>query len=222
VKTASIKDLLNWYESRPLRERAMLLVCLLVVLFFIWDTLVMSQLDLRKKNLQSQAKQLRSEISQLEARQQIAEGRKGFDPDRENRLKLEALQAQLTNNRQQLESNIDSLISPQDMAQLLEDLLQRQGKLILHKLENQSAEAMQLGRIAAETDTELGPVLYRHRLELEFSGDYLATLAYLKKLEQLPRKLVWEDLEIETQTYPRAYVRLSVYTLSLDRGWIGG
>ncbi|SHJ78744.1 MSHA biogenesis protein MshJ [Malonomonas rubra DSM 5091] len=222
MKTASIKDLLQWYESRPLRERVMLLICLLVVLFFIWDTLVMNNLSVRRKDLQKQSQQLKNEITQLEARQQIAEGRKGYDPDRENRLKLEQLQQELKENRQQLESNIDSLISPQDMAELLKELLQKQAKLTLHKLENQPAEALSLGGATADADVDLGPVLYRHRLQLEFSGDYLATLEYLKKLEQLPRKLVWEDLEIKTQTYPRAYVRLSVYTLSMDRGWIGG
>jgi len=94
----------------------------------------------------------------------------------------------------------------------------------LLNLENQPAEVLQIAAAATEAGAaeQLSPVLYRHRLQLEFAGDYLATLAYLKKLENLPRKLVWENLEIETQQYPQARVRLSVYTLSLNKGWIGG
>jgi MSHA biogenesis protein MshJ len=66
------------------------------------------------------------------------------------------------------------------------------------------------------------PALYRHRLRMEFSGDYLTMLKYLRQLEDLPRAMVWEKVEIESDDYPDATVRLQVYTLSLTEGWIGG
>jgi MSHA biogenesis protein MshJ len=57
---------------------------------------------------------------------------------------------------------------------------------------------------------------------MEFSGDYLTLLKYLRQLEDLPRSMVWEEVEVKSDDYPEATVRLQVYTLSLTEGWIGG
>ncbi|NOY12604.1 MAG: type 4a pilus biogenesis protein PilO [Deltaproteobacteria bacterium] len=216
----SLQSLIHRYESRPLRERILLLVCLLVVLFFLWDTAVMNPLDLRKKRDRKQSNELRIELTELTTRQTLVEAHKDFDPDRENRRKLARLQSEVADIQRQLEANVVNLVSPQEMPELLKDLLTQQQKLQLLSLENLPAEALQINERA--TEDPLSPVLYRHRLRLEFVGDYLAILAYLNKLEELPRGMVWEKLEIETQVYPQARVRLQVYTLSLNRGWIGG
>jgi MSHA biogenesis protein MshJ len=219
-KSASLQNLLNWYSSRPLRERALLLVCLLVVLFFIWDALLLSPFEMRKKKALSQASQIRVELTDLTTRQLLVEARKENDPDQENRQLLEQLQGEISRTRKQLEESVVNLISPQEMPGLLKELLVSQRSLKLLSLENQPAESLQISQLVAEK--QLGPVLYRHRLQLEVSGEYLAILAYLQQLEKLPRRLVWEELEIETQEYPLARVRLQVYTLSLSKGWIGG
>lgn len=219
-KAAPLKNLQGWYEGRQLRERIMLLVCLLVVLFFVWDTLLMSPLALRKKQALKQVGGLQIEVAELQTRQQLVEMRKDFDPDQENRARLEALQQQLLASQCRLEENIDNLVSPQDMVHLLRDLLVEQRQLQLIRLENLPVEKLQIDAVTA--DEQMGPVLYRHRLELVFSGDYLATLRYLQALEKLPRKLIWDELEIETEQYPSARVRLSVFTMSLNKGWIGG
>lgn len=219
-RLGTLQDLLQWYEQRPLRERVLLLVCLLVVLFFIWDTAVMSSLGLRKKNARKQAAEIDIAMIELSTQEMLIQARKDFDPDRENRQILEKLQTDIADVRRQLEGNVVNLVSPKDMPQLLKDLLLRQQKLQLLSLENLPAETLQVKEPVG--DDSLSPVLYRHRLRLEFVGDYLATLAYLKTLEEMPQSMVWEELEIETQQYPQAKVRLQVYTLSLARGWIGG
>lgn len=216
----SLQSLIHRYESRSLRERILLLVCLLVVLFFLWDTAVMNPLDLRKKRDRKQSNELRIELTELTTRQTRVEAHKGFDPDRENRLKLARLQSEVADIQRQLEVNVVNLVSPQEMPELLKNLLTQQQRLQLLSLENLPAEVLQVNEQA--TEDPLSPVLYRHRLRLEFVGDYLAILAYLNKLEELPRGMVWEKLEIETQQYPQARARLQVYTLSLNRGWIGG
>ncbi len=216
----SLQSMIEKYEQRPLRERILLLVCVLVVLFFIWDALVLSPFAQRKKAAKKQTSQLQLELTEMGTQEQLLLARKDFDPDLENRQQLESLQTEVAKNQRQLEETVDTLISPQEMPELLKDLLVRQRKLRLLSLENLPAELLQVNEQVA--DEVLTPVLYRHRLRLEFSGDYLATLAYLKQLEELPRRLVWEDVEIETLEYPQAKVRLQVYTLSLTKGWIGG
>lgn len=220
MKNSTVPRLVQWYEQRSLRERVVLLVCAAAVLLFVWNSLVMAPLDQRKKTAQRQTNQVELDLKELEARKLVVQARKDVDPDRENRALLEQLQLEVARVRQQLEKNIDNLVSPQEMPALLKQLLEEQQKLQLVRLENLPAESLQLG---AQAESELGEgLLYRHRLELEFIGDYLATLTYLKKIEALPRRLVWDAVSIETEDYPQARVRLQVYTLSLSKGWIGG
>ncbi|HBC57674.1 MAG TPA: hypothetical protein DCZ03_10965 [Gammaproteobacteria bacterium] len=57
-------------------------------------------------------------------------------------------------------------------------------------------------------------IVYRYPLAITFSGDYFDTLAYLKKLESMEWRPVWETLEYEVTGYPQAKVTLQIYTLS--------
>jgi MSHA biogenesis protein MshJ len=218
--SANLTALSTWYEQRPLRERLMLFVCLLAVLFFLWDLTLQQPLNKRQKLLRTEASDIQSRLTDLEAREQAVTARRNFDPDLENRRRLEILQAEWDRLRDQLADNVVQLISPQEMPELLKDLLLRQEKLQLLSLENLPAEPLNIQAGAA--DNPLFPGLYRHRLRIEFAGDFLSTLSYLRELEQLPRHLVWKELAIETQDYPRAIMRLEVFTLSFTEGWIGG
>lgn len=220
MKTSGLTSLSLWYGKRPVRERVILFVCLLVVLVFLWDLVVLQPLDKQKKQLAAKTSQLHTSLVELEAREQVVEGGRNVDPDRENRQRLESLQEELAKLRSQLAENVASLISPQEMPDLLKALLQRQKKLLLLRLENLPPEEMNIGTGLAKQDLPTG--LYRHRLLLEFSGNYLDTLSYLRDLEKLPGDLVWQELEIKTLDYPLAKVRLEVFTLSLNPGWIGG
>jgi MSHA biogenesis protein MshJ len=179
----------------------------------------MSPLDSRMKKDRTQAAGLQTELTDLSNQEKIIQLRKDFDPDLENRQLLSRLQAEMADVQRQLDENVVNLISPQEMPELLKDLLIRQQGLQLLSLENLPPDAL---RINEQIDEDMIPILYRHRLRVEFAGNYLATLKYLKKLDDLPQKMVWEELEIETLEYPRARVRLQVYTLSQAKGWIGG
>ena len=217
---SSFATLIHWYEQRLLRERVLLLICCAVILYFAWDILIMRPVDLRKRAVKGELSQLQADVAELNPQETVILARKDYDPDRENRQRLVVLQAESAKLQQQLQENITGLVSPQEMPGLLKNLLLRQQKLQLLSLENLPAEPLRISAQAAEGLAS--PGLYRHRLQLVFSGDYLTILAYLRKLETLPRQLIWETLEIETQEYPRAKVHLQIYTLSLEKGWIGG
>jgi MSHA biogenesis protein MshJ len=45
-------------------------------------------------------------------------------------------------------------------------------------------------------------------------------LAYVRDLEQLPTQLYWASLELDAADYPKVAMKLTVYTLSLDRAWL--
>ena len=108
------------------------------------------------------------------------------------------------------------------MVAVLEDMLKRRRQLTLTRLENLPSEPL-LEQPADESPAETAGQrnLYRHPLRIELTGSYLEALAYLQSLEQLPRKLYWQDLSVSVEDYPLARISVTVYTLSLKEGWIG-
>jgi MSHA biogenesis protein MshJ len=65
------------------------------------------------------------------------------------------------------------------------------------------------------------PMLYRHGLRLELEGTYLDCLEYLGAVERLPWKLYWGALDLRTEDFPTNAISIEIFTLSLDREWIG-
>ena len=212
-------SLTDWYNKRSLRERVVLLAGAFFALFLLLYFAAIQPYVRAAEESRRQIAGLKTAIALLAARESELNARKSFDPDRDNRLRIEILEREANQLQQQLEANIVNLVAPRDMPGLLKDLL-TQKKLDLISLENLPPERLKIG--PQGTDAGVAPHLYRHRLSMTFSGDYLTMLDYLRKLEQLPRAMVWEDVEIETTQYPDAIVRLRVYTLSLTEGWIGG
>ncbi len=132
--------------------------------------------------------------------------------DRENFLQV---QQRLDEMNERLGGYAAELIDPAEMSRVLQGVLKEQSKLRLIRVRNLSPEALSA---SAEAQTT---TFYRHGLEIEFEGSYLACLEYLQKIEALPWRFYWQYLEIEVLEYPRNRIRLEVSTLSPDEEWIG-
>ena len=210
----------QWYDHRPQRERIALLICVAVVSLFLMNFLVFQPISKQRARAQGEISQLKTALVELNSRELEIQQRVENDPDDANRLRLAVLEKEAEKLQQQLKTSLVNLVSPQEMPELLKDLLTQQKKLQLLNLENLAPELLELDGNAAEG--AVLPTLYRHRLRMEFSGDYLTLLKYLRQLEELPRSMVWEEVEVKSDDYPVATVRLQVYTLSLTEGWIGG
>jgi MSHA biogenesis protein MshJ len=52
-------------------------------------------------------------------------------------------------------------------------------------------------------------------MQLQLEGSYLATLRYLRALEDLPWKFFWEGVEYEVIEHPTARITLDLYTLGI-------
>ncbi|MCW8860111.1 MAG: type II secretion system protein M [Deltaproteobacteria bacterium] len=218
--TTTSSSMTQWFDQRPLRERALLLVCSFIVLIFLTSILVLQPLSQKTQSRRNELTELKNSLVELKTQETVVTARRNNDPDRENRLRLEILEQESSKLQQQLQASIVNLVAPRDMPELLKNLLTRQKNLQLVSLENLPPEQLVLEQKAAPDS--LGPVLYRHGLRMEFSGDYLTLLRYLNQLEELPRALVWDEVDIETREYPESRVRIQVHTLSLSEGWIGG
>lgn len=63
-------------------------------------------------------------------------------------------------------------------------------------------------------DSHDSSVLYKHRVKITFTGEYLNMLRYLKRVEKLPFPIGWESLEYKITQFPQAKIVLTIYMLS--------
>jgi MSHA biogenesis protein MshJ len=62
--------------------------------------------------------------------------------------------------------------------------------------------------------------IYKHGVQLTVRGKYLDLLAYLKDIEALPARFYWDKLELSVVEHPTVLMRVTLYTISLDKAWI--
>ncbi len=133
----------------------------------------------------------------------------------EDREKFARVQQRLDEINERLGGYAAELIDPAEMSRVLQGVLKEQSKLRLIRARNISR-----GEMSASAEAET-TTFYRHGLEIEFEGSYLACLEYLQEIEALPWRFYWQFLDIEVLEYPRNRIRLEVSTLSPDEEWIG-
>lgn len=215
--------LATWVDGRGPRERLFLFAAVLFALFGLWDLLLLQPLERAREEARVELAALTGRIDT--DRQQIAQlsALLGEDPDADARGRHAALEAGLAGVEARIREASAALVGPVRMTRLLEDLVGGDGGLTLERLASAPPTAVATGPSGDGGDgSEPRALLYRHGLELEFSGGYLDLLDYLQAVEALPWRLFWDRLEVTVEHYPTMHARLRVYTLSLEEGWIGG
>lgn len=206
-------------DAYSLRERGLLLLAAVAVLVGLWQVLLFGPLHRQQVAQQRQIRELNGSIATLNHAITAAAERQSQDPNVALRTRLAAANAADQALDRQLRALTAGLISPQDMARVLEQVLKAQHGLTLVSAASLPAEPVTLapGRAAQGADAHI----YRHGLTLTFDGSYLDTLRYLQALAGLPWHFYWDRLELRVKTYPVSRVSLTVHTLNLKEGWLG-
>ncbi len=219
-------------EAYSLRERALLLLCVIAVVIGLWQWLFELPQEQRREQITQQraavANDMKAQQAQLAALVSTeADGR----PVRE----LEQLQGTLAELDESLASLSQGLVSADQLPQILQEVLISTTELRLRRVRTLPVEELPLSRSSndgeadgsdnRETDgSESGDTatgVYRHSVELEVSGDYFEVLGFLRRLESLSWRFYWDRLDYEVVDYPLGDIRLRVYTLSAEEGLLG-
>lgn len=220
------------FEALNLRERALVAFAVLGLGVFLWDSFLME--PLRQSRLA-----LDAELASASQSGVTAQSDDLSDPRQVNLKRA----AELTTRLQELDARIadgaSGFVSSQHMIQVLNDVLDRQGRLELVSIRNLpvvslvppaesdanadagTEAAAPAAEPAATTDPESGPPPYVHAIEIVIDGQYGDILDYLQALEALPYRFRWNSLDLSTRGYPRNRVRIELSTLSLDATWLG-
>ena len=214
-----LKLLVEKVNGLTLRERILVLLTCLVVVYQVWDSLVWMPLQQQQNSLLGRESQINEQMLQMQVDLKILSARANLDPDQQTKKQITNLQAQLETVNHQIVEASSSLVSPEEMARLLEQLLISEKSLELLSLE--TLDSVALIPLGEKQAVKNNYQIYRHEFSIEFEGSYLATLRYIEALEKLPWTFFWESIEYQVDQYPRSRIRMNLYTLSLSEGWIG-
>jgi MSHA biogenesis protein MshJ len=221
--TLWLRDLMDRYDQLSLRERVIVLVAALLLIALIWDGLFMAPLDRAHKSSAQQIGALRAEISGLDQSIEALVAQGAADPKASGRTTADDLRAEIKELDGKLAGVTSGLIAPKEMARVLEQVLARASRLNLRALRTLPPEGVIApGAPPVQPGAPAGAAqIYKHGVELELTGSYLDTLYFLQALVALPWRFFWERIEYSVDQHPRGKVKLRLYTLGLDEGWIG-
>ena len=231
-----LKKLAEKINSLSIRERAIVFIGVLAVIFSLWDSFLFTPIETEQKKLVAELNNKNAERLVLITRFQELIKISKEDPDADNLAILKNLRSRLVNVQADLELSTANLVSAKDMPKILETVLHKTGGLTLLSLkslgviplivqEETDANTGANKKDDANSDTKLTANnidnAYRHGLRIEFLGDYLTTLNYLKSLEELEWGFFWDNFQLTVNEYPDANAAIEIFTLSLNKEWIG-
>lgn len=217
-----LKQLAERIDALSLRERGFVFVGLIAIAYLAWDIFLLQPISNEHARLGSEITLVQERVAASSRRIQEMMTQDAVDPNRRLQEEQAELQKALVILDERLAQRTANVVEPDEMAVLLEQVLERQRGLRLISMESLGALPVFADDVAGNrTDVAGGSGIFRHGLELQLEGSYLDLLDYLRALETLESNFFWEALEIETIDYPKNRIRLRVYTLSLSEDWIG-
>lgn len=216
-------------DKLKLRERAMVLAAALLLVYTAMDTLLIAPVQAKRKAAMAGYAQRQDEIKTVSATLQTLASSRSVGPDaaamrlNESRSKLAALES----DARELSSR---LMSPERMRAVLQRILAGRPRLELIQMKTlpQSAvgqgadtqKAAPAAKAEPRGEDPLTGSIYKHGIQLTVRGTYLDLLAYLKEIESLPVRIYWDKLDLSATDYPTAMLRVTLYTVSLDKTWM--
>ncbi|HEY4080289.1 MAG TPA: hypothetical protein VGM81_06305 [Burkholderiaceae bacterium] len=202
--------LMERLDRRPLRERQLMLGGLLALTLWCACANGLEPACAHWAAARLGAQQVQAEQAALQ--QQRAEAQA------QARAAAQSLTAELDAWRQRVHQSEallaqrgGQLMPAREMVGMLDALLRQHRELTL----------LSLNKLPENTISEALPgTLYRHGVELQVQGSYADLLAYCRALEALPQHLLWGDMSLAADDYPRVRLTLNVYTLSQDKSWL--
>jgi len=222
-------------DAMSLRERVMVLGAVLVLVGFVGDTVLLAPQRATLAKTQRETARQRAELLTADKRASELKTQLAADPNEVPRLRLQQLNAELSRLNSQFSQLEKSLVPPDQMAPLLEQVLRRTGGVSVTHLQTLSPQALPERDLsektagpataspgaAAAAGGEAGqPALYRHGVELTLRGSYADLLQYVSNVERLPVRVYFGRAMLDATKYPEVDLRLTVYTLGIDKSWL--
>ncbi|TWX70689.1 hypothetical protein ESZ36_03220 [Colwellia demingiae] len=212
------------------REQFLLLLTGVVAIFFIISSLFIDDKSAEIITFDKQSRTITSANQTLNFSIKEYQTALQQDPNVNTVKQIAQLETKLANIDKQLVLLTTDLISPSQMREALLKLLELEPGVSLLSFELIGAEPLlNLNDDQTNADAEehapaaeqLGLNLYKHGIKIKLSGKYFQLRNYLQQLEQLSWKFFWQNFRFEVKEYPRSEVDITIYSLGLNKEFIG-
>ena len=201
------------FELLTRREQWLILLSGWIALLFVGFVVVVEPQMKALASARLQQVAVANDITSSSTQLTLIERQLKADPNQDINRKIDRLEQQNAALDAQLRDRVASLVTPAQMAGLMEQVLRRSERLKLVSLESQPPVQLISGKDQG---------YYIHPVRLTLRGRYFDVVSYLAQLEALPVKYYWRSLDYQVDQYPWADILLDVYTLGESKDFIGG
>jgi len=214
------QQLSEQYLQLQLRERRLIYLASLALLLWLGVLYAIEPLWQSLQAGKQQQKLVLQQMAQLQQQVDTVLQVLNTDPNAQIRTQISQSQQQRDELSQQIKQLTGRYVSPEQMLPLLQDVLKSSPGVKLLRMRSLQAEPVSLAptpQAAAtpgQSSVPAAPLLYLHKTEISFSGQYAQLQRLLQQLEQLPWQLHWHQLEYKVSEHPQAELRLELETIS--------
>lgn len=222
----AINNLLEKIDSRVLRERALIFLTLLALIFLLWNFLVQAKFDRERNALQAEATKIASEQQALQTQMSTLAMAMASDPAIAKTNIIQKLNTDIASVETRLSGLSQGLISAEQLPKVLEEVLLRTSSVKLLQVRTLAATELQLVTAASDANSEGKPAtggtgVYKHGVLIRVAGSYSQLVQLMTEIEALQWKFYWESLDYTVKQYPNAEIDIRVFTLSSEEGLLG-
>jgi MSHA biogenesis protein MshJ len=212
------------------REQVLLLLTGVVAIFFIISYFFIDDKSAKIISLEKQSRVMTSGNKSLKLSIKNYQDALTQDPNKDIIKQIAQFEKKLAKIDSQLVLLTTDLISPSEMREALLKLLKLEPGVSLLSFELMGAKPLlnfseeQSEPAVASVDPtmeQLGLNLYKHGIKIKLSGKYFQLRNYLQQLEQLTWKFFWQGFQFEVKEYPQSEVEIIIYSLGLNKEFIG-
>jgi MSHA biogenesis protein MshJ len=205
------------FNALSIRERILIGLTILGLMTLSWWHFFAAPMMLQIESIEVGNQQITKGIDSAQLSVDQIKARLDAGVHTESKAKLALLRQELMGTEAQLKLKAIELIDPEEMFQLMTQLLYKESRLKLLSLKRRGVKPA-LESLDGQENTS---GIYRHVLEAKFSGQYEDIFNYMASLESLKWKLIWEEIEISNDEYPVVNVTIVISTLSMRKEWVG-
>lgn len=218
------QQLSEQYLQLQLRERRLIYLASLALLLWLGALYAVEPLWQSLQAGKQKQKLVLQQMAQLQQQVDTVLQVLNTDPNTQIRTQISQSEQQRDELSQQIKQLTGRYVSPEQMLPLLQDVLKSSPEVKLLRMRSLQAEPVILAAVSQTAPTQAAatagqsvpaaPLLYLHKTEISFSGQYAQLQRLLQQLEQLPWQLHWHQLEYKVSEHPQAELRLELETIS--------
>jgi MSHA biogenesis protein MshJ len=202
------------FDSRLPNERRLIIVAALALSWFLLDTVFITP---GYKAFQTAAIRSRSANVAHDAMQTEATRHKAAMSLKESEAvqEVQRIRERIERSKQALAQQQAMLAPAREVRALMEGLLAQNGQLRLRLMRSLPPEEVKFTPMPGIDVSQT--MLYKQSMEVSVEGSFMELLTWLRSVEAMPRKLLWDGLVLKTLEPGRLTLTLTVHTFSPDR-----